>query len=206
MTEFNGEALNFNASRRLHRAIDQLIGICSGIIADGVINDQEIAFVSTWLAENKAVCVEFPGKQIAERLNTVLADGKVSTDERGELLSLFKQISGNGFSDTGATNPEGAAVPADVSPEIVLAGKRFCFTGKFAFGSRGRCEAAVVDCGGEVINDITKSLDYLVLGVGVSKDWKHETYGRKIEKALQMRAAGSERPIIVAEADWVAAL
>lgn len=206
MQNFNGEALPFNAAHRLKRAIDQLIGICSGIVADGELNDTEIAFLSTWLTNNHEACTEFPGKQIAGRIAATLADGVVTAEERGDLLELLLQISGNRFVETGAAEAEAAAVPGDVVKGILFEGSRFCFTGKFAYGTRKRCEDAVIVRGGFADGNVTQALDYLVLGAGVSKDWKFESYGRKIERALQLRDGGILRPVIVAEKDWVVLL
>jgi len=206
MQNFNGEALSFNASHRLKRSIDQLIGICSGIVADGEVNDKEIAFLSTWLSENVEVCGEFPGNNISRRIRSALADGVISKDERDDLLEVLQKISGNRFSETGAAEAECAAIPADENPVIVFAGKLFCFTGKFSFGKRADCVDAVESRGGFGDDDVTKSLDYLVLGVGISKDWKHESYGRKIEKAQQYRDGGANRPVIISEHDWTIAL
>lgn len=205
MSKFNGGSLNFNAAHRLKRSIDQLIGICSGIAADGVVNDQEIAFLSTWLSENGVVCTEFPGKEIAARISEVMADGVITDEERDELLGVLQQISGNRFIETGSAQPDGAAIPADIDPNIVFSGKHFCFTGKFAFGIRRRCEEAVIKLGGHADGDVTRALDYLVLGIEVSEDWKHQTYGRKIERALKLREEGFPL-VIVREFDWKAAL
>lgn len=206
MQNFNGEALGFNAGHRLKRAIDQLIGICSGIVADGEVHDKEVVFLSTWLSEHDEVCREFPGNQISRRVMEIMEDGVVSEDERLELLELLQQISGNRFSDTGAADVEEAAVKSDTVEHIDFEGRHFCFTGKFAFGTRKQCSDATTLRGGVCDGDVTKALDYLVLGVGVSKDWKHESYGRKIERALQIRDGGAHRPRIVNEADWVLAI
>ncbi len=51
---------------------------------------------------------------------------------------------------------------------------------------------------------VSKSLDYLVIGTYVTDSWMHESYGRKIEKAMNYRAAGV--PInIVTEERWAEA-
>ena len=206
MQNFNGEALGFNTGHRLKRAIDQLLGICSGIVADGEINDTEIAFLSTWLTEHEEICCEFPANQISRRIKEIMADGVVSEDERLELLEVLQQISGNRFSDTGAAAVEEAAIKSDMVQRIEFEGRHFCFTGKFAYGTRKLCSDATTMRGGICDGDVTKNLDYLVLGVGVSKDWKHESYGRKIERALQIREDGGHRPCILNEADWVLAI
>lgn len=205
MDTFNGEALNFNAEFRLKRAVDQLIGICAGISADGEVNDGELSFLSTWLSENSPVCDSFPGRQLADRVSSILSDGVVTADERVDLLEVLKQISGNRFSETGSALPDAAAIPAEKDPAIVFENRHFCFTGKFAYGTRKKCSDATAALGGIADPDVTKCLNYLVLGVEVSKDWKHSSYGRKIEKALHLKASGTPI-VIVSESDWVLAL
>ena len=82
--------------------------------------------------------------------------------------------------------------------------KRFLFTGTCAFGTRQQCHEATQSLGGVIAMSVSKSLDYLVIGTYVTDSWMHESYGRKIEKAMNYRAAGV--PInIVTEECWVEA-
>jgi len=37
------------------KAIDQLLGICSGILADGVVNEQEAKFFADWVRSHAAL-------------------------------------------------------------------------------------------------------------------------------------------------------
>lgn len=206
MSDLSETRSNFNAKRRLDRAVDQLLGICAGIVADGEINDKELAYLSTWLSENVEVCSQFPGEQIAGRIRHAMADGTFDLEEHADLIELLTNISGNCFSDTGAAAPASPALPSDMDALIHFQGKSFCFTGKFSFGKRSMCEDEVVQRGGVCLDGVTKSLDYLVIGSGVSPDWKHETYGRKIERVLEIRENDQKSPMIILEKDWVEAL
>jgi len=38
--------------------------------------------------------------------------------------------------------------------------------------------------GGTIAKGVNKNLNYLVLGTYVTDSWAHETFGRKIEKAI----------------------
>lgn len=203
MREFNGEALNFNRQMRLDRAVDQLIDICSGIVAESVINTKVLVLLRTWMSEHREVCQSFPGNQIAHRVEIVMDDGVITTEEHLDLLETLQQISGNRFIEAGAADPERSAIPTDVDPVITFDGKRYCFTGKFAFGPRGRCEDAVTTRGAISDKNVTQDLDYLVIGALVSKDWKHETYGQKIERALEIRERTQIRPVILSEEQWI---
>jgi hypothetical protein len=53
----NGQPLNryFNHSRLNDRKVDELIGLCKGLIADGVVNQAEAEFIQSWLRNNKEV-------------------------------------------------------------------------------------------------------------------------------------------------------
>lgn len=44
----------FNAQRNSRKALDSLIGICRGILADGVVDPEEQAFLHNWLLEHRS--------------------------------------------------------------------------------------------------------------------------------------------------------
>jgi NAD-dependent DNA ligase len=91
--------------------------------------------------------------------------------------------------------------------KIKYPNKSFCFTGKFHYGAREQCEQAVIDRGGIVFKTTTMNLDYLIVGGEKNPDWAHENYGRKIERALELRRKRkSDNPLIVFEPDWVKSL
>lgn len=92
-------------------------------------------------------------------------------------------------------------------PEVEFPGKSFMFTGKFAFGDRSTCQAAV-ERRGAVAPDtktVVPETDYLVIGADGSKAWKMGTYGNKIEKAILLRRERGA-PAIISEGHWVQAL
>jgi len=93
------------------------------------------------------------------------------------------------------------------APEIVFESHSFCFTGVFTFGGgdRTQCEAAVRARGGCCYERPNRDLNYLVIGTFAEPAWAHETYGRKIETALDLRAAGAHCKII-SEEHWAASL
>jgi hypothetical protein len=66
------------------------------------------------------------------------------------------------------------------------------FTGKFAFGPRRVCEAAVEALGGRAGSSVTRVTNYLVIGTFGSRDWIHTSHGRKIEQAVNTGPPGSD--------------
>jgi NAD-dependent DNA ligase len=92
-------------------------------------------------------------------------------------------------------------------PRVTFGGSTFVFTGRFEFGSRKRCEAAVLERGGALAPSeyVTHLVDYLVVGAKGNVQWKAGTYGSKIERAVVERR-GHGTPAIIAESHWRAFL
>jgi NAD-dependent DNA ligase len=89
----------------------------------------------------------------------------------------------------------------DPVPTVEYAGKKFCLTGKFKYGSRGQCNDAVERLHGTAQDNVTVDTNYLIVGGDLSPAWSHESYGTKIEKALTYKLDG--RPIaLVTEEEW----
>jgi len=95
----------------------------------------------------------------------------------------------------------------DPIPEVVFEGRSFCFTGIFIFGDgdRDQCEAAVRARGGMCCQHPTRDLSYLVVGSFAEPAWAHQSYGRKIETALELKFHGSNCKII-SEERWTKCL
>jgi NAD-dependent DNA ligase len=190
------------ASRLLKRSCESLIGICSGLIADGDLNDREIVFLSTWLSENEAISRTWPGEVVFARVREVMADGIITPEERAYLVSTLEQLAGGSFAETGAVGFNSNALPTDDSVEIEIPGRLFCFTGQFLFGTRAACEKAIGARGGEAASNITKKTHYLVIGELASRSWKNTSHGTKIENAVHLQSQGASIQII-SEALWV---
>jgi len=89
----------------------------------------------------------------------------------------------------------------DPVPEITIAGKCFCFTGQFEFGSRSACQEAVVSRSGSIANTVTSTTDVLVIGSDASPAWSHGSFGSKIEAAM-VRRMHHGKPAIIPEVFW----
>ena len=95
-------------------------------------------------------------------------------------------------------------VPYDAPPPVVVFRDRiFMFTGRCEFGTRTRCEQAVVSRGGQIpeLNWVTHVVHYLVVGARGSERWKRSGYGSKIEAAVVERSIHGT-PAIITEAHW----
>jgi NAD-dependent DNA ligase len=63
------------------------------------------------------------------------------------------------------------------------------------------CKRAVENAGGFEVS-LKKATDYLVIGNYATDSWIHSSYGRKIEKAMEMKQKGHHIKII-SESHWV---
>jgi NAD-dependent DNA ligase len=193
-----GLAINWH--RNLIKSVESLLGICRGLIADNQLNTAEIGFLDTWLRENQEVARAWPGDVIARRIAHILSDGVVTDEEARDLKETLSQITG-GFLDHGAPSGTATIFPTESVHSILFDNTIFCFTGKFIYGSRARCQMATEALGGMCIPDVTQKLHFLVIGALASRDWINTSFGRKIEKAVQLRNAGHSVRII-SEETW----
>lgn len=193
-----------NAKRIMDRGVDELLGLCKGIIADGVVSEGETHFLLEWLQNNQAVAKSWPGNVLYARAYEFLRDGRLDANEQAELLDLLTRLSGhipNACSEQGA-----CSLPFDdPQPPLEFDSHIFVLTGRFAFGTRHECSEAILDLGGWVRPTVRKDTDYVVVGTLASTDWIHASYGRKIETALQWRQQG--QPIkLISEDHWAESL
>jgi NAD-dependent DNA ligase len=195
----------FHGKRLGDRQIDELIGLAHGLSADGVINQQEAEFLRKWLIANSAVADSPLLDNLLPRVNMMLADSTLDAEESRELLETLQSLCGDDQAMEVGELLKSSTLPLDhPPPHLYFEGMRFCFTGTFAFGPRQECEAITMDRGGKT-GSLTKGTRYLVVGAYATDSWMHSTYGRKIERAVEMRSGGLEISI-VCEDYWKAAL
>ena len=190
----------FNRKNIDDRQIDTLIGISKGIIADGNINQSEATFLLTWLIQSRQASDNPIIANLLERVDAMLKDNSLDPEESIELLKTLQSIAGD-KSEVGEL-AKTAFLPVDnPAPDITFPERCFVFTGTCAYGTRSQCIQATESLGGKISDGITKTVNFLVLGAYVTDSWAHETYGRKIEKAMKYRDEGVPLSIIT-EAHW----
>ena len=191
--------------RLLKRSCESLLGICSGMLADGYLANEEIHFLDAWLADNDDIANSWPGEVIFKRVRDVLADGVITEDEREYLKSTLSDLIGGSIEETGATSGTATRLPLDDVSDIQIEDCSFCFTGSFLYGTRNLCHKAVEERGGTASGSVNVSLNYLVIGSFASREWVHTSHGRKIEKAMDYKSKGRQI-LIISEEQWMDAL
>jgi DNA polymerase III epsilon subunit-like protein len=70
---------------------NELIGICRGILADGVVNTQELVALQSWLVECPITHL-YPINSVAELVEDITEDGAVTEEELQELERTLRML------------------------------------------------------------------------------------------------------------------
>lgn len=180
-----------------------LQGLVHGILADGVISDEEIHALKNWVRMNDYLSGCYPFDEIESILLSILADGKI-TDEERELLKAFLS---NFIDYTTSYN----LIESDmeqlrnqfsidgicaVCQELDFENNHFCFTGQSTRAKRNDICEIVKSLGGNFNNSVTNKTRYLIVGNAGNPCWAFSCYGRKIEDAVNRRKNGQNLTIV----------
>jgi NAD-dependent DNA ligase len=205
--DHNNQPVNraFNAKRVIDRGMDELIGLCKGVLADGEIAYGEVTFLAQWLEAHTDITRVWPANVIHARITEMITDGALTPEGERELMGLLIDITGGTPLNRYVASMSTGLPLTHPAPEVIFENQHFCLTGEFLCGPRKACESEIEQRGGTVHRNVTLAVDYLVIGAVSSRDWIHSTYGRKIEAAVKLRDEG--RPInIISEEHWAKAL
>ncbi|MFT7140055.1 MAG: hypothetical protein ACJAYE_000405 [Candidatus Azotimanducaceae bacterium] len=186
------------------RLIDELIGVCRGVIADGRVDESEAIFLGQWIENHREIADRWPVNILYTRLVEMLKDGILTSDEQVELLGTLRDLTGE---STLYQEPNrSTSLPLDKpAPAVDFTNKIFSLTGRFVFGSKVDCEDTILEMGGDIVDMPSSDTDFLVIGELCSPEWVHTTFGRSIERAVELREGGSNI-CIISEEHWVDAL
>lgn len=189
-------------------SIQFLAGLVHGIMADGELSDREVSALSSWMTANSFLSGTYPFDEINGMLRSILADKKVSDEERGQLMALFSDIIDftssfnlNQLDFDRLKEKYSISGVCAADPDICFEGKNFCFTGESCRAKRSEIAEIVTSLGGTFRNDVSKKVDYLIVGSSGNPCWAYACYGRKIEDAIGLRRSGV-KIVIVNENDF----
>ena len=185
--------------------LQRLHAILGGVVADGHISEEELRGLSSWLEEHDHLRTCWPYHEIGSLVHAVLADKKIDEHEHKMLKDFFSEFVAvlDGRTIVSPSISEGATLVGlcAVCPEIEFDGSRFCFTGASTRYTRSQLVETVSRLGGEVVPSMSAKVSYLVIGAEGNPCWAYACYGRKVEKAVELRKSGV-RLLIVHENDF----
>ncbi len=182
-----------------------LHGIMGGIAADAVITEDELRALRGWLDEKPHLHGCWPFDEVNSIVSAVMSDGRIDADEHQMLLEFFADVltflehKSLNRKETASSPFVGGVCASD--PQIEFEGRRFCFTGAADRGTKQELQETVIDRNGRVEKSVVKALDYLVVGARGNECWAYSAYGRKVERAIELRKSGHQL-LIVHEFDF----
>jgi NAD-dependent DNA ligase len=185
--------------------LQRLHAILGGIVSDGQISEAELRGLSVWLGEHEHLKSCWPYDEIGSLITGVLKDQIIDEQEHILLKDFFSEFIAI-MDDRTITSPvieesQHIVGLCAVCPEIEFKGSKFCFTGASSRHTRASLVATVEKLGGEVTPSVTKQVRYLVIGSDGNPCWAYACYGRKVEKAVELRKQGI-RILIIHENDF----
>lgn len=181
--KMSAEVSNYQHNANIQdQIVQEFRGLAEGVMADGVLNDSEIEYLRKWSLKRREFLKGFPLSQFFSVIS------KNNTDE---IKSFLTEMVFDEYSDQVHLKSI-----FDVVDKIDFHDRWFCFTGEFAEKDRMELFYIVESKGGLVSDSLLKCINILVVGSKGSEAWKFGNYGRKLEKAINLRADGANIKII----------
>lgn len=188
--------------------LQELEGIFHGVLADNNITDEEIKNLEEWLFDNEELIGTYPFDENEALLIGITEDGIITDKERNYLklfISEFVSEKNSKTIDFEAINKLKNDITISgvctINPLIEFKNKQFCFTGISKKYKRKDVVELIENKGGFYNDNVTEKTDFLIIGQNSNPCWAYSCYGRKVEKAMDMRKRGS-RISIVKEIDF----
>lgn len=193
------------------QSIQALQGLCYGLLADDSLSEDEVLLLIKWIDENDFLDGTYPYDEIKSLLSSITSDGIITNDEILTLkafLSEFvncetsyniSQVELSELKDM--FNVTGVCA---ANPRITIVNHTFCFTGKSSRTTRSEIADLVEEHHGVFNNSVVKTTDYLIVGDEGNPCWAYSCYGRKVEKAVEMRKLGGKIMIVHENDFWKA--
>ncbi len=191
------------------KALQELFGYLHGVLSDRKVKPEELKALLLWMDDYGHLQQIYPFTEIQSMIVGVLRDKSVDVNEQKALQVFFSNFvvmspSQHDYLDELRISAKELCVGGicAVDPNIVLPGRKFCFTGFSSRGKRSDFAEVVKKHGGDYEENVTLSLDYLIVGADGNPAWAYSCYGRKVEKAVQLRKKGHQLMIVHERDFW----
>jgi len=182
--------------------VQVLMGMLAGVNADGVLEEREVRALSDWAEDWSHLAGLWPYDECRAIVSSMIANHRIA--EEAEVLRGLAAQFPIGSVDGDAPPPLIGGICAS-DPDIQFRAKCFVFTGESERAGRDELCQLVSSLGGIATANVTRKSDYLVVCDQGCQHWAFSCYGRKVEKAYNMRREGHS-VLIVHETDFWDAL
>jgi hypothetical protein len=188
---------------QIRAGLQVLMGLLAGYAADARIDESEVKDLQQWVEDWKHLRSLWPYDECESIVTWMIANGRVA-DDAPMLLELSRCVPVDGAA---LTTPPALTLAGicSMDPEIIFADRQFVFTGESQKCVRSDMEARVYERMGHAHPNVTLKSDYLVVCDEGNPHWAFSCYGRKVEKAFELRREG-HHIVILHESDFWDAL
>ncbi|EXR18210.1 BRCA1 C Terminus domain protein [Acinetobacter sp. 1130196] len=188
------------------RDVQRLHGLLAGGVCDGTLSIDEAKALNTWMKEHDYLEDDVFFQEVYTSLRPVRTKQDDLTDF--DIQALFKQIKRYVDPDdhgTLRTKIETIDNPDFFKGQLLIENALYCFTGTSSRFKKKDWKALIENNGGKFIDDMTTTVNYLVICNKGNKAWAHVSYGRKFEEAKKWQQQGHDIKIIT-EDDFIQAI
>lgn len=178
--------------------LQSLMGLLAGVNADRMLNAFELAAMTDWLETWSHLRGLWPYDECNALVTSMVTSQRAESVAHLQALSAQFPIAG----ETQDTPPLAVQGICAVDPIIQFDGRTFVFTGESPRADREELGAFVLILGGAEEPNVTKRSDYLVVCEGGSEYWAFSCYGRKVERAYNLRRSGHHVSIVHERDFW----
>ena len=184
------DTMRFNEKRVQDRYIDEVFGMCQGILADDEVNEAE--------KEKLIEKIRLFRLELHTLINPLYQELINKNNTLNDIKLHIKNFIGTEFGETSIIQIE-----PDNIENLDFTDKHFCLTGTFCNSKkndRSYMYELIKNYGGIIDKNLTLKTDYLVIGeCGGTRDWLHTNSGNKIIKALEIRKKKQSNLKIISE-------
>lgn len=185
--------------------MQKLHAIIAAVAADGEISVEELRGVAGWLRDHDHLKTCWPYDEVQSLITSVLADKQIDPQEHRLLLNFFGEfvaiLDNKTIVSPVVLENQSIVGLCAVCPDIVFPDAVFCVTGASHKYSRAEFEKIISSFGGISSGSVTKQVNYLIVGSEGNPCWAYACYGRKVERAVELRKKGHSI-VIVHENDF----
>lgn len=166
----------------------ELSNIIKHVLEDGIVSEEEAYSIWFWAEEHSELSGHYPYDRVFDTMCNILEDGVVSKEELNTLKEVLEEV-----------NDPVNVYKENIKDDNLLslfAEKRICLTGEFDYGDKEDVEKVILSVGGILEKTVTKKTDIVLVGNKGSIAWKNDTYGTKVQKAIEYNNSGCSIKII----------
>lgn len=181
--------IKYNKNQITSKAIQELQGLITAIIYDNIVTNEEIKLLFDFRERYRNYFDSFPLNEISTYLND-FAYNEPNENKITEFLNFLVDLS---------ILPEHDPILKQIFDNVenvIVPNNNFVVTGALKYGTRIVIQEKITKLGGNPQNRITNDTDYLIVGDDGSDSYKFSKFGRKIQKAIDMKEKNHKIKII----------